>query len=142
MLAIVLASLVAAADPAPPVEAASLKKAPTRYCREIGSAASYSEAIRVCRTRAQWLEREACQGATRYCPPKKKLAMAGVGGRESAFPMNEDARVTCRIVKITGSRLRSQNLCLPQREWDRMYNDAREEVGELQDNYSKMPKNQ
>lgn len=144
MLAFVMAlSMVAAADPAPPVEAASMKSSPTRYCREIGSASSYSEAIRICRTRQQWLEREACNGATRYCPPKKKLAMLGIGGRESAFPMNEDARITCRIVKITGSRLRSRNMCLPQREWDRMYNDAKEEVGELQDNYSKRPgKNQ
>lgn len=144
MLTFVLASMmVAASDPAP-VEAASMKNQPTRYCREIGSASSYSEAIRICRTRAQWLEREACNGATRYCPPKARPAVvtSGIATRETAFPLDEDARITCRIVKMTGSRLRSAKLCLAQREWDRMYNDAREEVGELQDNQSKQPRSQ
>ena len=95
MLAIVLASMVAAANPAPPVEAASMKKEPTRYCRELGSASSYSEAIRICRTRAQWLEREACNGATRYCPPKKRLAMNTSGVTGSNPPS--------RLTKMPGS---------------------------------------
>ena len=141
MLAFLLASMMVAASDPLPVEAASMKKEPTRYCREIGSASSYSEAIRICRTRAQWLEREACNGATRFCPPKKLPAVAtsGIAARETAFPLDEDARITCRIVKVTGSRLRSAKLCLAQREWNRMHNDAREEVGDLQDNYSKRP---
>ena len=144
MLAFLLASMMVAASDPLPVEAASMKKEPTRYCREIGSASSYSEAIRICRTRAQWLEREACNGATRFCPPKKLPAVAtsGIAARETAFPLDEEARVTCRIIKMTGSRVRSAKVCLSQREWDRMYNDAREEVGELQDNQSKQPRSQ
>lgn len=141
MLTFVMASMMVAASDPVSLPAAPLTGQPTRYCREMGSAASRSQAIMICRTKAQWQRRETCQGATRYCAPIKRVAsLSGLPGRPTAFPLNEDARITCRVVKMTGSRLRSTNLCLPQREWDRMYNDAREEVGELQDNYSKQPR--
>ena len=134
MLAFVMASMmVAASDPAPQ-QAASLKNEPTRYCRELGSASSRSEAIRICRTRAQWQRWEACNGATRYCPPKKRVAMtSGLPGRETAFPLNEDSRIVCRRLKVTGTRLSSQRTCLPQREWDRMWKDSAEATLKLQD---------
>lgn len=143
MLAFVMASMmVAASDPASP-QAAPLTGQPTRYCREMGSAASRSQAIYICRTKAQWLRQETCQGATRYCAPKKKVAsVSGLPGSMTAFPLNEDSRMICRVVKITGSRLSSRNLCLAKREWDRMHSDTREEVSDLQDKYSKMPTNQ
>ena len=113
-------------------EAASLKGALTRYCREIGSAASRNQAIRICRTRAQWQRREACVGATRYCVPTKRVASADLG-RETAFPLNEDSRIICRRLSVTGTRLMSQKACLPQREWERMWKDSAEATLKLQD---------
>ena len=138
MLAFVMASMmVAASDPAPS-EAASLKDVPTRYCREIGSAASRNQAIRICRTRAQWQRLESCSNVTRYCAPKKKVAMVSdLPGRVTAFPLNEDSRIVCRRLKVTGSRLTSQRTCLAQREWQRMWDNGRETMGSLQDHQSK-----
>ena len=122
---------VPASDPAL-VEAASLKGVPTRYCREMGSAASRNQAIVICRTRAQWQRREACVGATRYCAATKRVASAEVG-RETAFPLNEDSRIICRRLRVTGTRLISQKACLPQREWERMWKDSAEAALKMQD---------
>ena len=134
MITLILASMmVAPIDPAP-VEVASLKGQPTRYCRELGSAASRNQAIMICRTRAQWQRAETCQGATRYCAPRKKVAMlTDVPGAMTAFPLNEDSRIVCRRLKVTGTRLTSQNACLPQREWERMWKDSAEAALKMQD---------
>lgn len=135
MLAFVMASMmVAASDPAP-IEAASLKGVPTRYCREIGSAASRSQAVVICRTRAQWQRREACLGATRYCAPQKRAASTAMGP-ETAFPLNEDSRIVCRRVRVTGTRLTSQRTCLPQREWQRMWDESLGTMSTLQNRHS------
>lgn len=143
MLALVMVSMMVSANDPPPRHAASATTQPTRYCRELGSASSRSEAILICRTRAQWLAWETCNGPTRYCPPKQKVAMtSGVPGREMAFPMNEDSRIICRKLKVTGTRLRLVKTCLPQREWDRMYANTQVDMKELQDKYSKLPRNQ
>ena len=99
----------------------------------MGSAASRSQAIIVCRTRAQWLRAETCSGATRYCPPKQ------LASRETAFPMNEDSRITCRVMKVTGSRLAAQRTCMPQREWQRMWDESRSTMSDLQDRQSTRP---
>ena len=128
MLGFIMASMmVAASDPAP-VQAASIEGQPTRHCREMGSAASRSQAILICRTRAQWLRAEACSGPTRYCPPKKRVASL-----ETAFPMNEDSRIVCRRLRVTGTRLTSQQVCLPQREWERMWKDSAAAALKMQD---------
>ena len=116
-------------------EAASLKGAPTRYCREIGSAASRNQAIVACRTRAQWQRWESCRNVTRYCAPTKRVASAAAGS-ETAFPLNEDSRIICRRLSVTGTRLTSQNTCLPQREWQRMWDESRATMGTVQDRNS------
>ena len=128
----VVASAVVSSSNSAHSEAASLKGAPTRYCREIGSAVSRNQAIRICRTRAQWQRRETCNGATRYCAPMKRLASVDLG-RETAFPLNEDSRIICRRLKVTGTRLTSQKACLPQREWERMWKDSAEAALKMQD---------
>ena len=133
MLFFAMASMMVAASDSVPQPAASLKGEPTRYCREWGSAISRSEAIRICRTRAEWLRWDGCHGATRYCAPKKKVATSGQAGRETAFPLNEDSRILCRNVKSTGTRLRSESVCLPMREWERMWKDSAEASLKLQD---------
>ena len=135
MLVFALASmLIASSDPAPAQiasqtasQSASLKGQPTRYCREMGSAASRSQAVFICRTRAEWRKWEGCHSATRYCPPKQ------LPGRETAFPMNEDSRIVCRQLAVTGTRLRSIRSCMPQREWERMWKDSAEVTFRLQD---------
>lgn len=54
-------------------------------------------------------------------------------GPPTAFALNEDSRIVCRIVKVTGTRLASQRACLPQREWERMWKDSAEAMLKLQD---------
>jgi hypothetical protein len=140
MLAFVIASMMAATSNAPTSEAASLKGVPTRFCREIGSAASRSQAVMICRTKAQWNRLETCNGATRYCPRKKKLAsISELPGRSTAFPLNEDSRIVCRYLKATGSRLTTYKTCLPQREWERMWKDSAEAMLKFQDKSSRPP---
>ena len=140
MFAFVMASMMVAASDPLPTPAASLAGQPTRYCRELGTAASRSQAIMICRTRAQWQRRDSCQGATRYCTPRKRVAsLSGLPPGLTPFPLNEDSRILCKVVKMTGSRLYSTNVCLPKREWDRMHDNSKEEVSDLQDNYSKRP---
>lgn len=123
MLAFVMASMAASSTPAPMVEAPRFT-GPSLECREIGSAASRSQALVVCRTKAQWKRTENCQGATRYCPPKKS---------QTAFTMNEDSRVVCRRLRVTGTRLSYQNTCLAQREWERMWKESAAHALKLQD---------
>ena len=138
MLAFVMASLMVASGGPAPEQAASQKDTPTVYCREMGSANSRSEAIVICRTRAEWQVRDACQGATRYCSPEEKMAIAsGLPWRETAFPASEDSRIVCRKLSITGSRLRSISTCLANREWRRMYDDTQTEMKELQNTFRK-----
>ena len=127
-----VASAVVPASNSAPREAASLKGSPTRYCREMGSAASRNQAIVICRTRAQWQRREACISATRYCAPTKRFASAAVGPA-TAFPLNEDSRIICRRLSVTGTRLTSQRTCLPQREWERMWKDSAEATQKMQE---------
>jgi hypothetical protein len=124
--------VVVAVDQPAPAEAESLAGAPTRYCREIGSAASRSQAVMICRTRAQWRRIESCNSATRFCPSTKRLASLGAG-RETAFPLNENSRIACRYLRVTGSRLSTQKTCLPQREWERMWKDSAQTMRDLQD---------
>lgn len=134
MIAFVMASMMVASSGPTLREATLPKTESTRYCRELGSASSRMEAIRICRTRAQWLEWDACNGATRYCPPKKRVASASAPlGRETAFPLNEDSRIVCRKLSVTGTRLKSESLCLAKREWERMWKESAAGMLELQD---------
>ena len=133
-----MASLMVVPSGPAPQQVASQKDKLTVHCREMGSANSRSEAIVICRTRAEWQVRDACQGATRYCSAEEKMAMtSGLPGRETAFPASEDSRIVCRKLSITGSRLRSISTCLANREWRRMYDDTQTEMKELQNTFSK-----
>jgi hypothetical protein len=49
----------------------------------------------------------------------------------------EDLRIVCRTLQGTGSRLNSQRVCMPKREWQRMWDNGREATSSLQDHYSK-----
>ncbi len=136
MIAIIMASmLVAAGDPVP-TQVGDLKKEPVRYCRALIIGASRSGDVKICRTKKQWADVDACSGPTRYCSPAQKAAMAKK--HSVAFALNEDSRVVCRIVAGTGSRLSSARLCLPVREWQRMWDESRATMGKLQNTFSTM----
>lgn len=131
---LVLSLAVAASNPtlAPPVSTA---KQPTLYCREIISGASASQSLKICRTKAQWQRHDSCNGSvTRYCEAKRKAIPAGATlGGQTAFALSEDSRIVCRVMSITGTRVRQSNICLPKREWDRMWQDASRNAFKAQD---------
>lgn len=135
MLTIVMASLFAAASDSVPVKAASLDKNPVRYCRPLMIGISRSNDVYICRSKAGWAQWDSCTGATRYCTPAQKASIGGY----TAFPLNEDSRIVCRVLKATGSRLSAQRTCLPQREWQRMWDNSRETMTGLQDRHSTRP---
>jgi hypothetical protein len=133
MLAIAMASLLVAASDSAPLPAGSLKREPVRYCRALVVGASRSGDVKICRTKGEWLRYDSCHGATRYCEPRRTASL----GSNTPFPLNEDARIVCRVLRATGSRLSSQRTCLPQREWQRLWDESRSTMGSLQDKYSK-----
>ena len=133
-MSFLLALIAQAAVAATPPEAASRRGQPTLYCRNMVTGASRSGDVSICRSKAAWADWDSCQGPTRYCSPAQKAAMRA---KYTAFPMNEDSRVVCRILAATGSRLRSAKVCLPQREWQRMWDNGTEAMSSLQDHYSK-----
>lgn len=138
MFTLLLALITIAPAVPGPQPVGSTKNMPALICREMGSAGSRSEAIVICRTKAEWQIRDACSGSTRYCSPEEKRMMAaGLPGRATAFPASEDSRIVCRKLSITGSRLRSTMTCMANREWRRLYDDTQVEMKELQNTFSK-----
>ncbi len=135
-MSLLLAMIANAAIANIPTEATSRVGKPTLYCRNMVVGASKSGDIAVCKTRAAWADWDSCQGVTRYCSPAQKAAMRA---KYTAFALNEDSRIVCRIVNGTGSRLSSRKLCMAQREWQRMWDDSRETARDLQDTFSKKP---
>lgn len=138
MLALVMSSIAVASAASAQPKSSDLKKEPTRICREMNNASSRLYAMKVCRTRAEWRRWEACHGSvTRYCTPKKKTPVEVASlGRETAFPLNDDSRILCRDLKETGTRIIVHQVCLPKREWDRMWTDTSEAVRKLQGDFS------
>lgn len=108
---------------------------PGLICRPIITGVSRSGDVKLCRTKAEWRRAEGCTGVTRYCARKK----GGSFGAQTAFALSEGSRVVCKTLRATGSRLYAQQLCLPVREWERMYVDTRDDMGRLQVKYSVMP---
>ena len=107
-------------------------------CRIIVTGVSRSGDVTICKTRAAWRELALCRGATRYCSPEQKAAIAA---RHTAFSLSEDSRIICRLLSATGSRLRTQQTCMAQREWQRMWDESRATMGHLQNKQSTRPEN-
>lgn len=129
MLAFVMASTLAAATADPPLEA-DRKKQPVRHCRAIVEGSSRTGDVMICRTKAQWRRREMCQGATRYCPPSQRGTLPG---KPAAFALSENSRIVCRTLIATGSRLYHHRVCLPQREWQRLWDEGSATTADMQD---------
>ena len=49
------------------------------------------------------------------------------------------AKLICREIKMTGSRLRNKRACLTKREWDRMSDDANGTATKEWSTFSKKP---
>ena len=56
------------------------------------------------------------------------------------FKKTDDAKIICRTLIGTGSRLNTQRVCLPKREWDRMYTENSEGVRKTQSEHSTLPR--
>lgn len=141
MIATIIAGLTVLADAPASAGAPPQRTQPTKYCREVNNASSRLYSVKVCRTRAEWRRWEACHGSvTRYCTPKKVTATASSLGRQTAFPLNENSRIICRPLKVTGTRIVTQEVCLPKREWDRMWVETSEALRERQGDHSTLPR--
>ena len=53
------------------------------------------------------------------------------------FTNKDDAKIVCKTTIGTGSRLNTQRLCMPKREWQRMWDNSKETMATLQDRQSK-----
>ena len=54
----------------------------------------------------------------------------------------DDAKIVCKTVTPTGSRLGGERICLPKREWRRLHESGQEATRDMQDSFSKQPGNQ
>jgi len=54
----------------------------------------------------------------------------------------DDAKIVCKTITPTGSRLGGERICLPKREWRRLHESGQEATRDMQDNYSKQGTNQ
>ena len=51
----------------------------------------------------------------------------------------DDAKIICRTVVPTGSRIGGERVCLPKREWRRLHESGQQATREMQDSFSKRP---
>ena len=51
----------------------------------------------------------------------------------------DDAKIVCKTITPTGSRLGGKRVCLSKKEWRRMQKESEEATRESQDHQSKMP---
>ena len=54
----------------------------------------------------------------------------------------DDAKVVCRTIQETGSRLGGKRVCMTKKEWKRMQEEGRATTGEYQNHQSKQGSNQ
>ena len=125
---VMLALSAVVSDSAPRAPLGKIEK--PLQCRIMVAGMSRSEDITICRTKAAWRELDSCRGATRYCSAEQKAAITA---KHTAFSLSEDSRIVCRMLSATGSRLRSQQTCMPRREWQRMWDDTSSAVRKMQD---------
>ena len=54
----------------------------------------------------------------------------------------DDAKIVCKTVTPSGSRLGGERICLPKKEWRRLHESGQEATREVQDSFSKQGANQ
>lgn len=136
MIFLAMASMLIGVSQVPAETPIPAKIKENLQCRAIVVGVSRSGDVLVCRTRAEWRRYDSCRGSvTRYCAPKNRTKL----GTATSFALSEDSRIICRNLKATGSRLATQRVCLPQREWQRMWDETSKAVAVLQDKSMKVP---
>ena len=64
-------------------------------------------------------------------------AVAPATASPTPFKKTDDAKILCRMVSPTGTRVGSERVCLPKREWQRMWDESRSTTSSMQDHQSK-----
>ena len=65
-------------------------------------------------------------------------AVASPADDQAATPP-DDAKIVCRMITATGSRLGGKRTCLSKKEWRRLDRQSEETTRYFQDNQSKRP---
>lgn len=60
---------------------------------------------------------------------------------EVAAASPDDAKIVCKTLKETGSRLGGKRMCASKKEWRRMNEEAEKAAREIQDTHSKQGAN-
>ena len=63
-------------------------------------------------------------------------------GPQIATGQPDDAKIVCKTITATGSRLGGKRTCLSKKEWRRLQQDSEDTAREYQDHQSKQPGNQ
>jgi hypothetical protein len=69
-------------------------------------------------------------------------AAAGPATSQVAAAPPDDAKIVCKTVTASGSRLGGKRTCLSKKEWRRLQQDSEATAREYQDHQSKQPGNQ
>jgi hypothetical protein len=72
------------------------------------------------------------------------LQAAGAAGTTPSMTVAppDDAKIVCKTITPTGSRLGGKRTCLSKKEWRRLQAESEQATRESQDNQSKQPGNQ
>lgn len=54
----------------------------------------------------------------------------------------DDAKIVCRSITVTGSRLDTKRVCMSKKEWRRMHEESRATTEEYQNGQVKQPSNE
>lgn len=121
----------------------------TRYCAprkflSVSAAGSENEKLK-CKYFKRTPGRMALQ---RYCgtsgqwamvaadPAALRSAMGPAAVADTSVQNLDDAKVSCRMITGTGSRLNTQWVCLANREWQRMWDDTQETLDQKRRSHS------
>lgn len=66
-----------------------------------------------------------------------QAAAAAPATTETATPPADDAKIVCKTITTTGSRLGGKRMCASKKEWRRMNDEAEKAAREIQDTHSK-----
>ena len=66
-----------------------------------------------------------------------QAAAASPTAVQQPVALPDDKRIVCRVLVGTGSRLNSQRICLPKKEWRRLAEEGEEVTREMQDKSSR-----
>ena len=60
---------------------------------------------------------------------------------EMAVASPDDAKIVCKTIRDTGSRIGGKRICATKKEWRRMNQEAEEAARDIQDTHSKQGAN-